>query len=116
MKLLRQFGIILLIVFVGDGIQRLFKLAIPGSVIGMMMLFIGLSTGFVKLNMVEKASKALLDHLSFFFIPAGVGLISYLGILKSDGIAIVAISVITTIMVMVITGYTVQMMKRRNKK
>jgi holin-like protein len=116
MKLLRQFGIILLIVFIGEAIQRLLKIPIPGNVIGMILLFIALNKGIIKLDMIGEISSFLLDHLSFFYIPAGVGLIAYISVLKSDGIAITLISVITTIMVMLVTAFTVQAVRRGGKK
>ncbi|MDT8717453.1 CidA/LrgA family protein [Clostridium sp. 19966] len=115
MKLLRQFALILIICFAGQGIQDFFKAPIPGSVIGMVILFIFLCLGIIKLEMIEEITTFLLDHLAFFFVPAGVGLIAVMGLIKANGADILGISVITTILVMVVTGHTVQLMKRGKK-
>ncbi|MCY6960221.1 CidA/LrgA family protein [Clostridium brassicae] len=115
MKLLRQTLIILSIYFLGNLLQNLLHLAIPGSVLGMVILLICLCTGVIKLEMIEEISNFLLDHLAFFFIPAGVGLISYFSILKDNWVSILIISLLSTILVMSFTGSTIQWMIRRKK-
>ncbi len=116
MKLLRQFLIILTICVIGEVLNKVFHIPLPGSIIGMILLFIFLVTGIIKLEMIEEISKFLLDHLAFFFIPSGVGLLAYFGILKSNFIPIIVICVVTTIAVMLVTGATVQFIKRRKTK
>lgn len=113
MKLLRQLCIVLTICFLGEFISKSFKLPIPGSVLGMIILFICLYTNFIQVDMLEEISAFLLDHLAFFFIPASVGLISCLSILKTNGLIILIISIISTVAVTVVTGFTVQFLKRR---
>lgn len=115
MKLLRQFGIILAIGFIGEMINIAFDIPIPGSVIGMVLLFTCLASGIVKLTMVDEISRFLLDHLAFFFIPAGVGLIAYMDVLKSNAIAILTITISVTFVVMAAAGYTVQLLLRRSR-
>lgn len=85
---------------------------IPGSVIGMIILLIALLTGVVKLSHIEEISNFLLDHLAFFFIPAGVGLLSVLGVIKDSWYLILLLSFFTTIIVMAVTGLIVQFLKR----
>ena len=116
MKLLRQMLIILLICIAGELIHEFLNLPIPGNVIGMVILFVCLCMGIIKIEMIAEISKFLIDHLAFFFIPAGVGLIAYFDLLKENFIAIFGISLIVTIVVMVITGQTVQILRKRCKK
>jgi len=115
LKLLREFGILLFICFLGRLIHSFFKLPLPGSIIGMIILFTLLCTGIIKVTMLEDISKFLLEHLSFFFIPAGVGLLAYMEILKANILYILAIATITTILVMVVTGHVVQFLATRRK-
>ena len=116
MKLLRQFLIILIICVIGEVLNKVVHIPLPGSIIGMILLFICLSTGLIKLEMIDEISKFLLDHLAFFFIPSGVGLLAYVGILKKNLVSITVICVVTTILVMVVTGLTVQLIKRRRAR
>lgn len=112
MKLLRQLGIILGIALLGEIISKLLNLPIPGNVLGMVILLIFLSLKIVKIEMIEELSNFLLGYLAFFFIPAAVGLIANLDLLKEQGIAILTICVISTIVAIVVTGLTIQFVKR----
>jgi len=116
MKLLRQCLLIFGICLLGEILNRVIRISIPGNVIGMLILFACLSTGIIKLEMIDDISKFLLDHLPFFFVPAGVGLIANQDILKSNLIGFLTISIVSTIIVMIVTGHAVQIFKRGLKK
>lgn len=113
MKVIKQLCLILIILFIGESINKIFQIPIPGNVIGMIILLIGLTTGILKLSMVDLISKFLLDNLAFFFIPAGVGLINSLDVIGSQWFPIFAITLLSTIIVLITTGLTVQFLKRR---
>lgn len=116
MKLLRQLAIVLIIGYFGELIHTIFHLTIPGNVIGMSILFVCLYTGIIKLNMIDKITNFLLDHLAFFFIPAGVGILTCLPLLKNKWTSFITICVLTTIIIIVITGWTIQLYIRRIEK
>lgn len=114
MKYVVQFAIILAICFLGDLLHDLLHIPIPGNVLGMVLLLIFLLTGILKLSMIEDVSNFMLKHLSFFFIPAAVGLITCFTILEGKWAALLFISVVSTFIIAVVTGMTVQiLMKRR---
>jgi holin-like protein len=115
MKYLRQLMIILSAYFLGEFAARLLNIPIPGNVLGMLFLFAGLCSGVIKVEMIEEVGEFLLSHLSFFFIPAGVGLISSFTAIKDNWILILIISAVTTAAVMITTGYTVELLKRWTK-
>ncbi len=116
MKLLRQIGIIVGICLLGGVLQYVFKLPIPGNVLGMVILLVALCSGLIKLEMIAEVSEFLLDHLAFFFIPAGVGIIACLGLLHRKWLAVVGVCLITTVLTMVVTGHTIQWMQRGKRK
>lgn len=111
MKLLRQLAIILIICVAGECINRFFRLPIPGNVIGMLILLALLCSGTIKTEQIEEVSEFLLSHLAFFFVPAGVGILSSLNVIKGNWISILLIIVISTIIIMAATGITVQFLK-----
>lgn len=113
MKLLRQFLIVLIICFIGEILNKVVKIPLPGSIIGMILLFFCLLSGIVKLEMIDEISRFLLDHLAFFFIPSGVGLLAYAAVLKQNLVPILVICFVTTFIVMIVTGWTVQLIKGR---
>lgn len=108
MKKLTQFGIILLILLLGDIIQQYFNLAIPPSIIGIIILLLLLLFKLIRLDWVEEISQVLLDNLSLLFIPAGVGIINEFEVFRGNILPVITIIIITTIVVILVTGYTVQ--------
>ncbi|AEB77136.1 CidA/LrgA family protein [Clostridium botulinum] len=116
MKLLRQVALVLGLYFLGLLIQQALKLPIPGSVLGMIILLILLCAGIVKVDMIEDISNFLLDNLAFFFVPAGVGLLSSFTMLKGKLSAIVFVSIISTIIIIAFTGLLVELMMKGRKK
>jgi len=116
LKYLKQLSIILGIYFLGLFIEKTFHLPVPGNVIGMILLFLGLCSGVIKLHMIEEVSEFFLNHLAFFFIPAGVGLITCMDVLKGSVLKLLLIIFLTTIIVLGSTGLTVQVMKQKEVK
>lgn len=114
MKYLRQLMIILVTYFVGQVLQTLFHLPIPGSVIGLILLFFALYIRIIKVEMIEDVCEFLLSNMSFLFIPAGVGLMSSFGILKGKWIAFMIILIISTVLVWVVTAYVVKFLRKGN--
>lgn len=116
MKLLRQFAIVLVICFLGEVLHKLLNIPVPGNVIGMILLLTGLLSGVIKLEAIEEISEFLLKHLAFFFVPAGVGIIASFNIMKGNWFKILAVILISTLIVMITTGITVQSLKGDRKK
>ncbi len=115
MKILRQSGVILIILLIGELISKHFELFIPGSIIGMVLLLIILNLKIIDISFFKESSDFLLSHLAFFFIPPGVALINALPLLKESWLAIVLISVITTFIVMSVTGLFLEKMIKEKK-
>ena len=84
-------------------INCLLPLPIPASVYGFVLLFAGLMTGMIKLDMVKDAAKFLIEIMPLMFIPAGVGLICSWDVLRPILIPIAVITVVTTVVVMALS-------------
>lgn len=110
--LLKQFSIILIIYFLGDLMQKALGLPIPGNVLGMLILFFSLYTGVIKLNMIDKISDFLLENMAFFFLPAGASLITCFALLEGKMTDILAVSLISTFIILAVTGLTVELVQR----
>ena len=91
-------------------------LPIPASIYGMVILFIGLLTGLIKLEQVKDVGKFLIEIMPVMFIPAGVGLMESWGTLKPFVLPVSVITVITIVTVMVATGICSQWVIRKEKK
>ena len=116
MKYLKQFLIILAISFIGEILKYIVPLPIPASIYGMVIMFICLQTKFLKLDDVKSVGKFLIEIMPVMFIPAGVGLLTAWGILKPVCVPIILITVITTVVVMIVTGRVTQAVIRMDRK
>ena len=111
MNILKQWILVLMVYFLGEIVSKGLSLPIPGNIMGMIFLFLFLVTGIIKLEKIENAAKSILDNLAFLFIPAGVGLMNYFGIISNYVAQILFI--LTTFIVMSFTGLTVQFVSKR---
>jgi len=104
------------IAILGDDLVRLTHLKVSGSIVGMILLFILLKSGILKLHWFEGGADWLHSHLVLFFVPSAVGISQYEALMKSDGIFLLLTIVISTLAVMVITGWSGQLLNRFNRK
>ena len=89
---------------VGEVVVRAAHLPLPGPVLGMLLLFVTLLLrGGVPRDLGE-VSSGLLAHLSLLFVPAGVGVVRYLPLLRDEGLALGAVLVLSTLLTLAVTG------------
>lgn len=98
------------ILFISKIIEVVMPIPMPASVIGLVLLFIALCTGIVKLEQVESVGTALTNNISFLFVPAGISVINSLPILSKSPILIILLIIISTIFLLVCTGYASQLL------
>lgn len=117
MKYIRQFGIILLITFIGEIMHELIPIPVPAGIYGIVLLFTVLKTGIVPLSEVKDASKFLIQIMPLMFIPAAVGLIDTWEVLSPSWLQFVIVTVVTTVVVMAVSGLATQAVIRlRSRK
>lgn len=119
LKLLIMFSqICFLFVFqiIGSLISGMLKLPIPGSILGLVLLFILLQLKIVKISWVDIGAKWLLADMVLFFVPSAVGIIQYKNILELQGIKIMLVIVLSTIFVMAFTGLSAEILTKRGEK
>lgn len=116
MKYLKQFTLILMISFVGEILKFILPFPIPASIYGLVLLFLGLETGLIRLSSVEETAKYLIEIMPLMFIPAGVGLLESWGVLRPILLKIAVITGVSTILVMVVSGGVTQGVIRSQKK
>ena len=112
MKYMKQFCLIMFISFLGEVLHHYLPLPITASIYGLVILFAGLMTGVVKLSHVEETGRFLIEIMPLMFIPAAVGLLESWGILAPIWIPIIGITLITTVIVMIVSGKITQFVIR----
>lgn len=116
MKYIKQFLIILLISFIGELMNYYIPLPVPASIYGMIILFLYLSTGIIKLSDVKDAGKFLIEIMPLMFIPAGVGLIDSWGVLKPLLLPVTVITAASLVLVFGVSGRVAQRVIRHGEK
>ncbi|MCH4124060.1 MAG: CidA/LrgA family protein [Levilactobacillus sp.] len=106
--ILIQMGIFAAILFVSSLISPLFPATfpVPTPVIGLVILYILLATHIVKLRNVEKFGDFMISLIAFLFVPSGIQLAASLDILKAQGVQLVVVILIATIVLLVVVAYT----------
>lgn len=109
--LIFQCAVIFAYLAFGELIVWLTGVKLPSSIIGMLLLTLSLELRIVRLRQVDLVSNFLVKNLGFFFVPPGVALMLYFDIIKAQLIPIVVASVVSTIVVLVVTGWVHQLMR-----
>lgn len=109
MKIIKQIGIIFTICWLSVVIESFLPLPVPASVIGLILLFLCLLTGILKIEHVQEKSDFLLSNMAFFFIPAGVGMMNYFDILKRSWLVLLVICILSTIITFAVTAYSIKL-------
>ncbi len=116
MKILKQFLIILSFSFLGEFLHWLLPLPIPTSIYGIILLFIALETKIVKVADIAETSAFLIEVMPIMFIPPAVGLLQSWGMVKDSLVAYVTITVVSTFVVMFVSGSVTQFIIKHSKK
>ncbi|WP_286171127.1 CidA/LrgA family protein [Lentibacillus populi] len=114
-KIFLQIAILYGVCLIGNGIQHVFHLFIPGSVIGMILLFVLLSMNIVKAAWIEDGANVIIKNLTLFFIPATVGILDYMDVFTGKGSLLIFIVLVSTVLVMAGSGFVSQWMMQRRE-
>ena len=82
MKTLLELSLIMALCLLGDLIASLIPFPIPATILALCILFILLKTKVIKLSWVEDAGNLLLKNMTLLFVPTGVNIMAYFGIIK----------------------------------
>lgn len=114
---IKQFGIILLFSLAGELLNFLIPLPIPASIYGIVLLFSALMLKIIKLEQVEETGSFLIEIMPLMFIPAAVGIMESLSLVKTSFWKYIGVTVISTVVVMAVSGVVTQLViKHRGGK
>jgi holin-like protein len=116
MEYVFQFCIIAAVSFAGELLSLLLPLPVPGSVYGLVLLLAGLCTGLIKLHQVEKAGDFLVRIMPVLFLGPCVSILAVAGSIASSLVGILVLCMVSTLLVMAVTGLTAQRILRRKEK
>ncbi len=97
----------------GEVFARVTGLPVPGPILGLLLLFVGLMMRGRPAPRLEESADGLLGHLSLLFVPAGVGVVQYLPLLASEWLAVSASVVGSTVVAIAVTGLVMRALSRQ---
>jgi holin-like protein len=100
----------------GEWIQKTFHLSIPGSLIGMLLLFILIYSGVLSVKWFELSAEKLVAFIPLFLIPSTTGLMEYGSFLVSKGMATFLTVILSTFITLIVSGYVSQSFMAMKKK
>lgn len=118
MKFIRQFGIILAVTFIGEILRSVIPLPVPASIYGLILMLLALNKKIIPLEQVKETGDFLIEMMPLMFIPAAVGLLISWKALKDILIPVILITILSTVIVMAVTGKVTQhiiTLEKRNK-
>jgi len=118
MRYLKQFTIIAAISLTGELLHHFIPLPVPASIYGMVLLFVLLETGALKLASIRETAQFLLEIMPVMFVPAAVGILESREIIRPSVGAYLITVVAVTVIVMAAAGSMTQLISRhgRNKQ
>lgn len=115
MKMVKGIFIILLYYFIGECISYLIQGFVPGSIIGMMLLFVSLYLKIIAPSSVDTTAQAITRNMAIFFIPSGAGLMTSFGLLSKFWTSIIITCSVSTILVIAVVGMLQQKMEKKDQ-
>lgn len=107
-RLVSEIAVLLVIYFLGCQISVWLHLPIPGGVVGMALLLLAFALGWVKPAALQLGAGVLMAEMLLFFIPALMSLLDYGALVRDEGWRILLVIGISTLLVMVVTAFTVE--------
>lgn len=100
--MIKQFFLVFLPLFLGYCIISLTGLPIPSNVVGLVLLFLALCLGIIKLKHVEKVSDFIIKYLAIFFVVPTVGIMVYFDVIANQ-----AVKILVPLMASILLGFFV---------
>lgn len=111
-RLLIELVVLLAIYLFGCQLSTWLALPIPGGVVGLGLLLATFAGGLVKPATLQLGAGVLMAEMLLFFIPALMSLLDYGGLLRNDGWRILLVIALSTLAVMLVTAFTVELVCR----
>ncbi|MDR1679094.1 MAG: CidA/LrgA family protein [Prevotellaceae bacterium] len=106
---------IFLFYFLGELISLFIGGFMPGSIIGMILLFLSLLFKLLNPAQVKNTATTISKNMAVFFVPATVGLMTYFSLLKNNFWAIIVSIFVSTLLVMAVVAWIQQRFEFKNE-
>jgi len=116
MKFVKQLAVILTVSLIAEFLEYVIPLPVAASMYGLVLMLLGLVTKVIPLEKVEGAADFLVDIMPILFVPPTVGIMASVDALKEMLLPLCVISILTTVLIMGVTGRVSQSIIRRSDR
>lgn len=113
MPLIMGMSVLLGCQFAGELLARGWAIPVPGPVLGMVILLIGLLINGRVPGSLRTAGEGLLRYLTLLFVPAGVGLMVHFELIRADFWTLILTLVVSTAITLAVTAKLLDRLARR---
>lgn len=110
--MIRALSIIFGFLALGEAVVFFTGIKLPGSIIGMGLLFAALQAGWVKASWLQQMVDVLMGNLALFLVPPCVAVMSYLDVVGRDFLSIFTATIVSTFLVLFVTGKVHELVRR----
>lgn len=111
----RGFIILFICLWVGNLISSVLPIVIPGSIIGLLILFFLLAFQLIPTRWVRNGCNLFMRYMTILFIPAAMGIMDNYIYLIHSWAPILISSIVSTFVVMIVIGWLTQRMFTRSE-
>ncbi len=116
MKFIKQLSVILTVSFIAELMEYLIPIPVAASIYGLILMIAGLMTGIIPLKEVEDAADFLVTVMPILFVPPTVSIMTGAEAMKAMLAPLCVISVVSTVLIMAVTGRVSQGILRRDRR
>lgn len=99
-KILLQIALLCVIALIGNGVAALLPFKLPGSIIGIGILFLLIERNWLAMAWVEEGSNLLISELLLFFIPSAIGVMQFSDLLLQQPVKLLSVIFISTLSIL----------------
>ena len=112
------YQVIILFLFshLGSLIVQILSIDFPGSIVGLLLLFICLYLKIIPINLINEGAGFLLGLLALFFVPTTVGIMNYPQLFSLEGFLILFSIIASTVFTLVVTGKICSFIESKESK
>lgn len=104
-QLARSLIILYIMLLLGNLISHYIPVGIPGSIWGLLLLFLGLTTRIIRLEWIYLGSSLLIRYMAVLFVPVSVGIIKYYDLLVSQWKILLIPNILSTFLTLFIIAF-----------
>ena len=115
LKIIVQLAVLFVFNEIGKWLVEALNLVLPGSIMGLILLWLCLCFNIIKVEWIEAGAGFLLMYLTLFFIPTTIGVIDYPELLSGAGLYLMLAVVISTLFAIAVAGVSTKYLEKKER-